>query len=296
MSQVPPLSPQPESQPSSYTARPTPDTVGLGRTAGQRTAEIFAGLRAELMPSEETRALSRMSGRVIARLMMGLGRPELFNFVPVRLGGFHGLIHKHLPTSPPVGTTIVEIGAGFSPRGLQLARALPQALVIEVDLPDVIEEKQKRLSKMADGTLPANLTWRTADLGVTPLADVLEGMKVDMVVAEGLLPYFTHEEIPAVGGHVRASLRPGGTFIADLGYTSPEGEQQARKVVSMFRRQTRTTPGSVTDEATAQRLFAEAGYDRVTLYRMPDIAEMFDLPRPAPDVLFFMVGQTSPAD
>ncbi len=282
---------RPEQKKISYTAQETPDTVGLGRTAGQRTAEIFAGLRAEMMPSPETAALSRLSGRVIARLLMRLGKQELFNFVPIRLGGFKGLIEQALPPGAPAGTVIVEVGSGFSPRGLQLARAMPNAEVIEIDLPDVVEEKQARLQKIREQALPPNLSWYGADLGMTPLKEVLGGKRADIIAAEGLLPYFTFEEITKIARGMRESLKPGGVFVADLGYISTEGAQQASDVVRLFRRQTRTSPGSVQSEAMALKLFEDAGYEDVKLYRMPQVAEMFDLPRPAPDVLFFMVAR-----
>lgn len=274
---------------ASYTAQPSPDRVGLGRTAGQRTAEIFAGLRAELNPTPETEALSRLSGRLTARLILRMGKAELFNFVPVRQGGFFGLIKDHLTPGQPA--TLVEIAAGFSPRGLQLAKERPELTVIEIDLEDVIEEKKRRLSKITGFQQPANLTWYSADLGVTPLAEVLGGKTVDVVAAEGLLPYFTFDEIPRVVGYVRESLKPDGVFIADVGFSDAKGVQESNRAVSLFRRQTSTTPGSVHDKETAIQFFKDGGYDKVQLHTMPELAERYGLPRPAPNVLFFMVGQ-----
>ncbi|MBZ0294357.1 MAG: class I SAM-dependent methyltransferase [Anaerolineae bacterium] len=273
---------------ASYTAQHSPDRVGLGRTAGQRTAEIFAGLRAEMNPTPETEALSRLSGRLTARLLMRMAKPELFNFVPVRSGGFLGLIEEELDGQP---ATVVEIAAGFSPRGIQLAREHPELNVIEIDLEDVIEEKKNRLNKISKFEKPANLTWYSADLGVTRLSEVLQGQKVDVVSAEGLLPYFTFSEIPRVVSYVRDSLKPGGAFIADIGYSDVKGVQEASRVVSLFRRQTSTMPGSVHDEDTAISFFKDGGYKDVAVHRMPKVAERYDLPKPAPDVLFFMVAR-----
>lgn len=269
--------------------QPLYDKNDLGRTSGQRTAEIFAGLRAELLPSPETSALSQPSGRVIARLMMKLAKPELFNFVPVRLGGFTNLIEQMLPRDGGA-TLLVDLAAGFSPRGLQLAQAFPHLEVIEIDLPDVIEEKQKRLQRIPNLHLPINLSWRAADLGKTPLSEVLEGRLANVVSAEGLLPYFSFPDITRIAHHVLYSLKPGGTFLTDLGYLTPEGQRQAKGVMQVFRRQTRTTPGTVNDEQTARQLFTDAGYKHITLYKMPEIAEMFKLPTPAPDVLFFIAA------
>jgi O-methyltransferase involved in polyketide biosynthesis len=269
--------------------QPLYDKSDLGRTSGQRTAEIFAGLRAELLPSPVTTALSQTSGRVIARLMTKLAKPELFNFVPVRLGGFTKLIEQTLPRDG--GTALfVDLAAGFSPRGLQLAQAFPYLDVIEVDLPDVIEEKQKRLQRIPNFQLPLNLSWRAADLGKTPLSEVLEGQLANIVSAEGLLPYFSFPDITRIARQVQDSLKPGGTFFADIGYLTSEGQRQARGVMQVFRRQTRTTPGTVNNEETARQLFVDAQYKHITIYKMPEIAEMFQLPTPAPDMLFFIAA------
>jgi hypothetical protein len=43
---------------ASPTALPSSDVLGLGRTSGQRGAEIMAGVRAEITPSPITIALS----------------------------------------------------------------------------------------------------------------------------------------------------------------------------------------------------------------------------------------------
>jgi len=50
--------------------------------------------------------------------------------------------------------------------------------VIEIDLPDVIQEKQKRLEK-GGISIPPNILWKSADLGVQPLNAVLEGQLVN---------------------------------------------------------------------------------------------------------------------
>jgi O-methyltransferase involved in polyketide biosynthesis len=260
----------------------------MGRTAGQRTAEVFAGLRAEMMPNPVTNALTRTSGRITARLIMSLGSKKILNFVPVRTESFSGLIKRSLGRDS-AGKILVEIGAGFSPRGLALAKEMPDLQVIEIDLPDVIADKKKRLQS-ANVPIPPNITWKTADLGVTPLDEVLNRQRVDVVTAEGLMPYFEYADITRVSKNIYQNLRPKGAFIADLGYTSAEGQKEANRIVQLFRRYTNTTPGAVQDEATAYRLFRDAGYENVELFRMPQTATMFNLPQPVSDVLFFMVA------
>lgn len=263
------------------------DLLGMGRTVGQRTAEVFAGLRAELMPMPETEALSRLSGRIAARLMMALSNKKVLNFVPVRTGSFAGLIKQSLGNNTK-GKVLVEIAAGFSPRGITLAQTIPDLQVIEIDLPDITEEKRKRLQN-ANIAIPPNLTWKSADLGVQPLAEILNHQRVDVVTAEGLMPYFQYPDITRIAKNIYQSLNQDGIFIADLGFTDGKGAQEVGRIVQMFRRYTSSTPGAVYDEETAYRLFQEAGYEKVELYRMPQTAEMFNLPRPVSDVIFFMV-------
>jgi O-methyltransferase involved in polyketide biosynthesis len=264
------------------------DLLGMGRTAGQRTAEMFAGLRAELMPMPETAALARMSGRIAARLMIALSSKKVLNFVPVRSGSFTGLI-KQVLGQETAGKVVVEIATGFSSRGITLAKEMPGLQVIEIDLPDVVEEKRKRLEN-AKIAIPSNMSWKAADLGAQPLAEVLNQQRVDIVTAEGLMAYFAYPDITRIAKSVYQSLKPGGIFIADLGYMQAQGVQEASRIVQIFRRYTSSTPGAVYDEETAYRLFREAGYEQIELYRMPQTATLFNLPQPVSDILFFMVA------
>lgn len=264
----------------------------MGRTAGQRTAEVFAGLRAEMLRSSEAMALTRMGGRITARLIISMGSKKALNFVPVRYGSFAGLIKRALGDNTD-GKVCIEVAAGFSPRGLLLAREMPDLHVIEIDLPDVVEEKQKRLEK-GGIAIPPNIVWKAADLGVEPLSTVLDQQHVDVVSAEGLLPYFEMDDITRIARQVKESLKPGGVFIADLGYMSPQGMQEASNLVRIFNRYTSTAPGTVSDEETAYKLFNDAGYEKVELYHMQQTAQMFNLAQPVSDVSFFMVAHAKP--
>jgi len=262
--------------------------LGMGRTAGQRTAEVFAGLRAELVPMPETAALARMSGRIAARLMICLTSKKVLNFVPMRTDSFAGLIKQALGQDS-TGKVLVEIGSGFSPRGITLAKKIPNLQVIEIDLADVIEEKRKRLEH-GNIAIPSNITWKSADLGVQPLAEVLGHQRVDVVTAEGLMAYFSYPDMTRIAKNVYQSLKTGGTFIADVGFMDGQGAQEASRIVQIFRRYTSSMAGAVYDEETAYRIFRDAGYDEIELYRMPHTAALFNLPQPVSDVLFFMVS------
>jgi O-methyltransferase involved in polyketide biosynthesis len=261
----------------------------MGRTAGQRTAEVFAGLRAELTRTPEANALARISGHVTARMIKSIGSQKVLNFVPVRDGSFAGLIKQTIGTQI-AGKVLVEVAAGFSPRGIQLAKEMPALQVIEIDLPDVVHEKRKRLER-GHIAIPPNITWKAADLGLQSLSEILDNQRVDIITAEGLMPYFSFEDITRIARQMYTSLKSGGVFIADLGFTDAQGAQEAGKLVQLFRRYTRVSPGVVTDEETAYRLFRDAGYEWVDLYRMPQTAKMFNLPQPVSDVLFIMMAK-----
>jgi O-methyltransferase involved in polyketide biosynthesis len=279
------------------TAAPSPtaqdtheqDKLGMGRTAGQRTAEVFAGLRAELLNTPEAIALASRGGHIAAQVIKSLGSKKALNFVPVRQGGFTGLIKKSLGKDAK-GKVLVEIAAGFSSRGIALAKEIPDLQIIEIDLPDVNEEKQKRLEK-GKIAIPSNITWKSADLGVQPLNEVLKHQEVDVVAAEGLLPYFEYADITRIAKHIYRSLKVGGVFIADLGFIDDTGAKETGALVRLFSRFTSSSPGSVSDEKTAYKLFHDAGYEEVELYKLPQVAELFDLPRPVSDVLYFMVAR-----
>lgn len=287
-------SPAQKSTPSLAVSRPAQDTreqdmLQMGRTARQRTAEVFAGLRAELLQTPETIALARLTGRISARLMISLASKKVINFILVRSESFAGLATQALG-SDLNGKVLVDIAAGFSPRGLATAVANPDLQVIEIDLPDVVEEKQKRLAK-GQIAIPPNLKWKAADLGVQPLAEVLDHQQVDVVTAEGLMPYFEYPDITRIARYVYQSLKQDGVLIADLGYIDQQVLRDAGQLVKIFRRYTSSTPGAVNDEKTAFKLFHDAGYEHVDLYRIQQTAQMFNLSGPVADMLFFMVAQ-----
>lgn len=278
--------PQPAVSP---TAQATPDALGLGQTSGQRGAEILAGFRAEKYPAPDTLALSRWSGRITARLLMRLTSSDApMNFTAARFVIIQTLIRRALAKDQP-NPVIVEIAAGLSPRGLRLAQQLPHAQVIEIDLPDVVRDKRQRLERAKDVTIPPNIQWLAADLGITPLSKVLDGKQVDVVAAEGLLPYFSHQEITAMTRGVLSSLKPGGKFIADI--PRQAGMEEIRQIMGFFSRQAGQLKGTVQTEDQARQLLLDAGYPSVSVYLATRLADELNLPRPLMDASFFLEAQ-----
>jgi O-methyltransferase involved in polyketide biosynthesis len=275
----------------SPTAQLTPDVLGLGRTSGQRGAEIMAGIRAEVTPTPVTIALSRMSGRIAARLMRAISigvPPETVNFLSVRSGGITALLKEEIQHIKDQ-LLIVELAAGFSPRGVELAQSLPNAEVIEVDLPDVVHEKKKRLQKVQTLKLPTNLQWREADLGVVPLSQVLAGKFANAIAAEGLLPYFTPEKIVEIVRNIRRNLKPNGVLVCDLAWK--KGVQAGGEGSRYLSRQAGTFLGAMSTPVEGCKLFVEAGYVDVTFHLPTVLAAKYNLPRPVNDLQFIIVAR-----
>ncbi len=278
---------------TSLTAQESSGILGLGRSSGQRSAEMLAGIRAELMPKPEYLAMARPAGRVIGGLLIRLGRGEQAksNFVIARPEAFRYLISEALRDKP--NPHYVELASGFLPRAWQMASQFPQLRVTEIDLPEVMEEKQRRFSK-ARLVLPPNLRMLSADLGVTPLSEVLGGEKADVISAEGLLPYFTLDVVQQIGTGVRQSLKVGGIFIADIltkEAVHELGQGRARQAATLFRRNAGNWLGVVDDSAHAQELFKAVGYSRVETYRISELAErLAHLPKPVANATLFVVA------
>jgi O-methyltransferase involved in polyketide biosynthesis len=271
----------------SDTARTSKDQLGLGRTSGQRGAEILAGFRAEKIPSPETLALSRWSGRIVARMLLSMVRSEAhINYAIARSMMMEGLIRRALPEDLS-NVTIVDIASGLSPRGLLMARAFPKAKIIEVDLPGVIQDKKARLTKAKDVTIPPNIEFREADLGNTPLQDVLEGKEVEAVSAEALLGYFTHAEITKISRNIKDSLKPGGVFVTDMGWT--EGMEAIKQITTFFGRQAGEYKGLVKNAEQAREILMAAGYESVDMHLASEFKEAFKMPQPLVDISLFAV-------
>lgn len=279
---------------SSPTARESSGILGLGRSGGQRSAEMLAGIRAELMPKPEYIAMTRTSGRMIGSFLLRLARGDhaKLNVVVARPEGFRHLISQLLRDKP--SAHFVELAAGFLPRGWQLAQEFPQLHVTEIDLPEVITEKQTRFQR-AKLPLPPNLKMLKADLGTTPLLSVLGANKADVIAAEGLLIYFPLDKIQQIADGVRQTLKEGGVFIADMGTkeTLQElGKGQARQAIGIFRRNAGNWVGVADDPEHAQALFKAVGYTQVETYKMPELAERLPhVPKPVANATLFVVAR-----
>lgn len=266
----------------SDTAKPSADVYGLGRASGQRGAEILAGFRADAMPSQETMALSTWTGRFVARILMRMVRSNgAINYIYARQRGFRQMIEQNLTEGQ--AATVVEVGAGLSPRGLQIAREFPQVQVIEVDLPEVMESKEARVQASSQIKVPDNIEFRGADLGVTPLDDVLKGRKVDIIASEGLSGYLDDEGWTLAFRSILKSLKPGGTCIAD--HTWRQGFTEALNAGGrIFTRQAGEIKTQFDDEKSMRRAMMNLGYNNIEILLPSAVALEGDLPQPVIDI------------
>ena len=285
---------KPDNTKQSPTAQVSPDKLGLGRTSGQRGAEIFAGVRAEFLPSPVNVALSRWSGRLTARMMKTMGLMfgktinGYVNFMIARTDGITRLVQEAIPEDAK-DILLVDIAAGFSPRGIQLAQAIPSARVIEIDLPDVILEKKRRLKRVRDFEIPLNLDWITADLGVQSLSDVLANQRVDAISAEGLTPYFAPADLILIASSIKDNLKSGGVFVTDMAWS--KGVKEGGRASHFLSQQAGTFLGAMKNKEEAEQIFRDAGYDTVTVYIPTEISQRFGFPQPANDLQFLVVAK-----
>jgi O-methyltransferase involved in polyketide biosynthesis len=252
----------------------------LGRTSEQRSAEIVAALRAVVEPSPEANALSSMKGRAFARFLLRfVSDKAIINATPVRQLCMTKLLQRILRKSPNT-VTVLEVASGFSARGLRVARDFPQVRVVEVDLPAVVEEKRQRLERAGNIHIPSNISWISADLSKTPLDELLEGREIAVVMAEGLLPYFTPAEIKKIAAGIYPLLSPGGRLIADIVNTTgwTDVQNATGLVANMLAREIGKFSGVVGTAEEAEELFRAAGYQQVKAYHQAKLAREFSLP------------------
>ena len=275
--------------------QPSKDSLGLGRTPSQRSAEIVAGARAEAMRTPETMALSQYSGRFFAQLIRRLsGNFNFIEFFPARMIGIEAL-SKRFVSHRTGKLLLVDVASGFSPRALRMAYEFPQAEVVEIDLPHVFNEKRKRL-RHAGIELPPNLRWIEADLGSQNLSDILEGRKADLITAEGITLYLTTAEAMRLLQQVRVSLADNGVYISEIYFTAKLNDvrhhAQGSTVVSMFLRQIGRTPGILPSDLVATSMFQEAGFGQIERFPLADLMEEMGQVRPVDVVTLYAVRPT----
>jgi O-methyltransferase involved in polyketide biosynthesis len=204
-----------------------------------------------------------------------LGRePGLERFLLAR----HRTIDERLEAAIARGEVaqVLEIAAGFSPRGFRFAQRHPSLLYVEGDLPAVADAKRARLD--AAGLRGAHHEVVALDAvreeGLDAALARLDPARSTAVITEGLIGYLDRATVEQLWRRLARALArfPRGVYFADL-YLEEDLQRSAAKrafraMLSTFvRGQTHT---QADDEAAAHAMLARAGFSRVALHRPTD--------------------------
>lgn len=135
-------------------------------------------------------------------------------------------------------TQVLVVGAGMDTLCLRLATRFPRVRFIEIDHPASQKPKARAVALL--GEAPANLQFLPADLGVTPLEEVLAGAESwqreegGVIVAEGVLMFL---EEAAVLGFLEAVQRlsaPGSRLLFGYLVRTPAGKPHLGRWPTIF--------------------------------------------------------------
>lgn len=233
----------------------------LGRTQNTSGSELTAGMRAQLIPSPHTAALSSPQGQLIAQTLITLARyHSAANFMRVRLPLLKEAVRRGIPEDKPY-PLIVDPAVGFATFGVELAHEFPHARFVDIDVSSVIETRQGRLSR-ASISPPPNLKTIRADLSGQRLDAVLEGQAVDVINFTGA--YFTHDELRMTLPYLYELLAPGGVCVCYLPWMP--GVDQIRFATRLFKNRVGSIDGAVTHLEQIDALFHDARFRQVQVY------------------------------
>lgn len=266
-----------QGKPTMPMSRAVSEAKLLGFTQEQRGSELQAAARAELIPTPETRALSSRIGRVFAKLARRVGiSQELQNYFAFRPFGMMEMLKRGIPAGCPQPHILDPLG-GYTPQMLWLARDLPHARVYEIDLPDVIQDKAKRLRNAKDVVIPPNLTWYGANLYERSLSEVLKGQKMHVIIGMGA--FLTPPEYVRLLHYLGENLTPDGAIVGNLPWKP--GMTALAESSLLYRVQVGPLPGATDDLNQVRGMFYEAGFYDVSFTNYVELAQALRQPTPA---------------
>ena len=119
---------------------------------------------------------------------------------------------------------VIEIGAGFSGRGVRYAQKYPGLIYVDMDLPDLVAVKRNLLSTLCH--YPENYILKAGDIWETSGDSTFEQMMRDsfdqshgvVVLSEGVMNYFDLEAVTRFWNRLADCLRVYPTFhyLTDL--------------------------------------------------------------------------------
>ena len=262
----------------------------LGHNQRESGSELFAGARAQLLSSRLTHSLSTLNGRIAARTMLLMAHTDdrVQNYAAFRTYGMMEVTRRVLYQVPSPSPVVLNPVAGYSPAYIWLAEEMPDVYFIDMDSPEVNQYKQTRLSWCS---LPENLSFKAADLSVTPLHEALSGLRPDVVVA--LAAFSTVDDFAHLLRYLRHVMVEGGWVIAPFPYAP--GIEHLSRNVTMFQRFAGKPRGLVHDIEHIHRILDVAGYHNIDVFKMSQLAQDLQMPQPA-DVEVIAMAQARPLD
>ena len=116
-------------------------------------------------------------------------------------------------------TQVVVLGAGFDSRAYRFRESHPALRFFEVDLPDTIAAKKKRVAAIF-GAVPDYVRYAPIDFNTQRLQDVLPPLGYDpaqrtFFILEGVVMYVNEAGIGATLGFIRKNAAPGSRVVYD---------------------------------------------------------------------------------
>lgn len=248
----------------------------LGYNQQQRGSELQAGARAQLIPSPLTHALSSLQGRMAARTMNMLFVGHLINvlnyagFRPYAMMEAVRIALRGLNEPRPL---VVDPMAGYSPQFIWLAEEMPDVEFLEIDHPDVINDKRERLKGF---DLPPNFRMQGADLSKYALHDVL-ARRPSVVLALGT--YVSHADYQQLLGYLKHVLVDEGRVIGAFPYA--RGIENLQTNSRIFARFAGNPVGMAEDKRQVAEIFQNSGYQVNVVYHFAEMAKQLNKPEPA---------------
>ncbi|MEO0563534.1 MAG: hypothetical protein AAF125_15605 [Chloroflexota bacterium] len=245
-------------------------------------SEVQAGGRALLVGGKVYNALSSIQGRMTARMMFTFVVPkDAQNFTRSRNPMIVELVSHHLRHPTP---HTVDIFAGYSPIGYELAQRFPEGQHTDIASTETINELRRRWER-GGIALPINYQTEAMNYNTTSPDQVLS-LPIDALIMNS--SYYNAEDNITVMRYARSLLRPGGIVMTSIAYEP--AIERVREATRFFESQIGSFPMRITEDSQLAELLVAAGYHNVCVHRMSDWAEQFGFQRPILDLELFAIG------
>jgi O-methyltransferase involved in polyketide biosynthesis len=207
---------------------------------------------------------------------------------PEKISLKHNLLHRHIVIDMLASRSgcrqVIEVAAGFSPRGCMMSED-PTLNYIEIDLNDVVALKRRQLERSDQGKgvlRRANYTLHAGDINALHFEKFQN--KPTFVISEGIMMYIQRDAQIAIWRNIASFIRDqGGEYVFDY---IPIDDEPARSRIGQFlsnvrHRLTNPPPPFAYDDRTRQDVIndlVEAGFSSVEAIDTGQVAIDWRLP------------------